>query len=186
MLEDLLDSTPESTALAFMLLAPPRAFSAMELSARLGVKDQAFAKIMASLLQHAYIKQFSKGGVKYFIINSKNTIFPEIRAALVKGRQLYEDELFLALKKLPGITAAFLSGLFVGKTELPVDMLLVGNVKRELLDTFIGQCQKMMQQELNYSIMTEQEFLERRNTFDRFIKDIFDYPHLVVINKIKK
>jgi hypothetical protein len=44
----------------------------------------------------------------------------------------------------------------------------------------------MMDQEINYSIMTEQEFKERKGTFDRFIKDIFDYKHLVVCDNLKK
>jgi hypothetical protein len=43
-----------------------------------------------------------------------------------------------------------------------------------------------MGQELNYSIMSEEEFINRRDTFDRFIKDIFDYPHLVILDKIRK
>jgi hypothetical protein len=44
----------------------------------------------------------------------------------------------------------------------------------------------MMGQEINYSIMTEDEFKLRRDTFDRFIKDIFDYRHLVVVDNLTK
>ena len=44
----------------------------------------------------------------------------------------------------------------------------------------------MMGQEINYSIMTEKEFLLRRDTFDRFIKDIFDYPHLTIVDSLPK
>lgn len=39
--------------------------------------------------------------------------------------------------------------------------------------------------ELNYSIMTPDEFILRRGTFDRFLRDIFDYRHIVVIDGFK-
>jgi hypothetical protein len=40
----------------------------------------------------------------------------------------------------------------------------------------------MMGIEINYSIMSLDEFKNRRDTFDRFLKDIFDYRHLAVID----
>jgi hypothetical protein len=43
-----------------------------------------------------------------------------------------------------------------------------------------------MGQEINYSIMSEGEFKQRRDTFDKFIKDIFDYKHIVVSDNLKK
>lgn len=185
MLEELLDS-PEGTVLGFLLVAPPRAFSELELSKRLGMPHVLFTGTLAKLLQHGYIRQFSKRGIKYFILSQKHTLFPEIRTALLKERVGYEDELFTAVQKLKGIEAAFLSGLFVGRTELPVDLLIVGNLSTEKFREFLENCERMMQQELNYSIMEVGEFLERKGTFDRFIKDIFDYPHVVVVDKIKK
>ncbi len=44
----------------------------------------------------------------------------------------------------------------------------------------------MMGQEINYSVMTVEEFLLRRDTFDKFIKDVFDYRHLVVVDDLNK
>jgi hypothetical protein len=34
--------------------------------------------------------------------------------------------------------------------------------------------------------MTPEEFELRRDTFDKFIRDIFDYRHLVVVDELKK
>lgn len=184
MFEDLLDSKPESTILSLLLLAPARAFSSTELARRVGMSPQKFRTAMATLTHVGQVKQFTKGSVKYYIINLKYKLLPQIRAAVLKGRSAYEDELFTAIKKLGTLDAAFLSGLFVGHPELPVDMLLVGKVSLLKLEKFLQNCQKMMQNEINYTLMTSAEFKERRNTFDRFIKDIFDYPHLAVVDKL--
>jgi hypothetical protein len=70
--------------------------------------------------------------------------------------------------------------------ELPVDLLLVGKINLNKLADFLKAVEKMMQQEINYSVMSVDEFVQRRNTFDKFIKDIFDYPHLVVVDTLQK
>jgi hypothetical protein len=130
------------------------------------------------------LRDFSKKNKKYFLLNEKYKLLPAISAALLKNMPKYQDELFLAIRNLGKIKAAFLSGIFTGYANLPVDILLVGKVNLKKLDEFLKRLELMMGQEINYSIMTEDEFLLRRNTFDRFIKDIFDYKHLVVVDSL--
>ena len=84
------------------------------------------------------------------------------------------------------IKAAFLSGIFCGHQNLPVDILLVGKVNLNKLSDFLKAAEKMMGQEINYSVMTVGEFVQRRDTFDKFIKDIFDYRHLTVVDELSK
>ena len=81
--------------------------------------------------------------------------------------------------------AAFLSGIFCGQPGLPVDLLLVGRVNLNKLSDFLHSAEKMMGQEINYSVMTVDEFLLRRDTFDKFIKEILDYPRWVVVDELK-
>ena len=40
--------------------------------------------------------------------------------------------------------------------------------------------------ELNYSLMSENEYLSRRDTFDKFIKDIFDHRVVAVVDRLGK
>lgn len=111
---------------------------------------------------------------------------PEIKASLLKNGVKYQDELFSAIKKLGVVRAAFLSGLFTGYPNLPVDLLLVGKINLQKLSDFLKAVETLMDQEINYSVMSEDEFILRRDTFDKFIKDIFDYRHLVIVDEITK
>ena len=77
-----------------------------------------------------------------------------------------------------------MSGIFCGHQNLPVDILLVGKINLNKLSDFLKAAEKMMGQEINYSVMSVKEFVQRRETFDRFIKDIFDYRHLVVVDEL--
>lgn len=185
MLKDIIDSKTESAALSFFLAAPPRAFSIPELARRLRMSPGQAASALNKLSQNSLVKAFGKRGKKYYLINQRNPLLPDMREKF--GRTpAYKDELFAAVKGLGQIRAAFLSGLFTGQPNLPVDLLLVGRINLKKLADFLKAAQRMMGQEINYSIMTAREFQLRRDTFDKFIKDIFDYPHIVVCDNLSK
>jgi hypothetical protein len=183
---DILDSDQASEILAFLLLAPARSFSLKELAKRLKYSERTLSNILHEFVEDSMVKQFSRGNAKLYIINLKHKLLPEIKASLARNQKPYEDELFSAIIKLGEVKAAFLSGAFAGQPQLPVDLLLVGKISLTKLDTFLNQCKTMLGIDINYSIMTPDEFLLRVNTFDRFIKDIFDYHHVVVVDKVTK
>lgn len=184
MLKEILDSKNDSSALALFLTSSPRAYSIPELSRRLGLKPQKTAFSLNTLANHGLLKTFARRGKKYYLLNQKFSLLKEIKNN-VKGLPKLEDELFSSIKKLGTVKAAFLSGLFTGQPSLPVDLLLVGKVSLSKMEAFLKSVSKMMGQEINYSIMSEDEFVLRRDTFDKFIKDIFDYPHITVCDKLK-
>jgi hypothetical protein len=183
---DILDSKYSSELLAFLLLAPARCYSSKELAERMGLSVKSLDILLKEFLDDSMIKQFVSDHSKLYIINHKHKLLPEIRASLVKNQKPFEDELFTAIKKLGDVQSAFLSGVLTGQPQLPVDLLLVGKISLTKLDVFLKQCKAMLGVDFNYSVMTPDEFQMRRDTFDRFIKDIFDYPHLVVIDKSAK
>ncbi len=186
MLSEILDSKIDSSVLSFFLVAPERAFSPVEISKRLRLPYLKVFHSLNKLLLHNQLVSFSKKNKKYYIINTKNSLMPEIKASLLKNGVKYQDELFSAIKKLGVVRAAFLSGLFTGYPNLPVDLLLVGKINLQKLSDFLKAVETLMDQEINYSVMSEDEFILRRDTFDKFIKDIFDYRHLVIVDEITK
>lgn len=179
-IEEALNSPQRSAVLAIMLLSPQRSFSAGELAKRSGVSPQKLPEVMAEFIKLSLVNRFSKSKSVFYILNRKHKQLPEIVEAAHKTLPKYEDELSVAVGKLGEVKGAFLTGVFTGQTQSPVDILLVGKVNLTKLDNFLKACTKMMGVEINYSIMSQDEFLLRKDTFDRFLKDIFDYPHLVL------
>jgi biotin operon repressor len=169
-----------------MLMAPLRTFSGEELSKRLKMSRQSLTKAIHELLSVSMIKHVAAGKNHYYMINDRHRLLPDVRKSLLKNQKPYEDELFSAIRKLGEVQAAFLSGVFTGHPELPVDILIIGKINLTKLDNFLMACKKMMNRDVNYSVMTPDEFRLRRDTFDRFIKDIFDYHHVVVVDKLAK
>jgi hypothetical protein len=186
MLKDIVDSKVDSEVLSFFLAAPERSFSVLEISKRLGLAYLKAAHSLAKLATAGLLRNFTKKGKKYYLVNSRYKLLPEMKSYWIRSGPKYQDELFSAIRRLGKIKAAFLSGVFCGQQNLPVDLLLVGKANLRKLSDFLKATQKLMGQEINYSIMTVDEFIQRRDTFDRFIKDIFDYPHLTVVDTLPK
>jgi len=186
MLEDIIDSKSDSAVLSFFLLAPERCFSALEVGKRLRIPNLKVVHSLNKMAGQGQLKSFAKKGKRYFMVNAKYKLLPEIKSYLKKVGRRYDDEMFRALRALGNVKAAFLSGVFCGYANLPVDILLVGKINLKKLAEFLKSAEKMMGQEVNYSVMSVDEFLLRRDTFDKFIKDIFDYRHIVVVDELKK
>jgi hypothetical protein len=186
MLEEIIDSKSDSSILGFFLSMPERSFSVVEVSKRLGVPFLKSAHSLAKLSSSGLLVSFSKKGKRYYYINSRYKLLPEIKNFWAKNAQKTKDELFLAIRRLGDVRAAFLSGVFTGYPNLPVDILIVGKINLKKLSDFLKAAEKMMGQEINYSVMSVDEFLQRRDTFDKFIKDVFDYRHLAVVDTLSK
>lgn len=186
MLEEIIDSKTDSAVLSFFLTMPERSFSVLEVSRRLNIPFLKAAHCLAKLAGAGLLTGFVKKTKKYYYINPHYKLLPEIKNFWAKNSQKGKDELFLAVKRLGDVRAAFLSGIFTGYPNLPVDVLLVGKINLNKLSDFLKAAEKMMGQEINYSVMTVEEFLQRRDTFDKFIKDVFDYRHLAVVDELGK
>jgi hypothetical protein len=186
MLEQIVDSKTDSGILSFFLSMPERSFSVLEVSKRLRVPYLKSSHSLAKLAAAGLLSTFTKRTKKYYYINHRYKLLPEIKKFWEKNSQKSKDELFLAIRRLGDVRAAFLSGIFTGYPNLPVDILLVGKINLRKLSDFLKAAEKMMGQEINYSVMSVEEFLQRRDTFDKFIKDVFDYRHLVVADSLRK
>lgn len=181
MYESILASSQQSLLLGFLVWAPRRTYTVKELKTRLRLTERTTSLALSRLAKFGLVKVFRKGGQKFFMLNSK-VVLPELRRKFPKPRSR-KDDFAANIMRLGDIRSAFLSGLFTGQPHLPVDLLLIGKVNLRKLETFLDTYKKLLGNEINYTIMSPQEFKVRRDTFDRFIKDIFDYPHVLVVDK---
>jgi hypothetical protein len=185
MFEEIINSKKLTQAAAAFLSLPPRSYSIAEASSLFRVSSSTGSHILNRLLAHNLLRTFTKHGKKYYFFNSKHEVPAWARSKILRNRKKWEDRLFEDAKNL-SVKAAYLSGVFTGYVNLPVDILLVGRADLKRLDRFLDKWEGIMGTELNYSVMSEREFLSRKGTFDKFIKDIFDHRHVVVFDRVVK
>ncbi len=84
------------------------------------------------------------------------------------------------------IKQLWLSGIFSGDGSAPIDMLLVGKIKK---DKFIKRLQNLeadLNKEINYTLMDEAEYEYRLEIHDIFLNRIRQSRHLKIINSEKE
>jgi len=65
-------------------------------------------------------------------------------------------------------------------------MLIVGShLKKKKLSSLIKDLEAEVGKEIDYVIMSPEEFQYRFDMYDRFLKDILERPHEKLINKLK-
>ena len=78
-----------------------------------------------------------------------------------------------------------IAGVFIQEPESRVDMLIVGDgVKKTALENTIKLLESELGKELKYAYFTTQDFQYRLSMFDKLIRDVLDYPHKKVLNRL--
>lgn len=129
-------------------------------------------------------KRASKAGAAY----GANRKFPYYDAllAFLRGTTSINDADIIALiKKAGAIRLVAMSGMFTGAAESKVDILIVGdNIDDKKLEAAIHSLEAHLGRELAYASFTTVDFRYRVGVYDRLIRDIFDYPHRTILDKI--
>ena len=180
-MEKLLDSKSKMKLALFFLTHPQRAFFVGEIRKKnLG---RNFVSDLAQMVRKEILLAHSKRGKKYYRINKRSEFYESLKDWARKFKRSSEDELVKLAKKFSGLRFAALSGFLTGQNALQCDVLLVGNFKQNQLNNFIDKMQRIVSNEINFAVMSLSEFEYRKNTFDRFMKDIFENEHLVLVDK---
>lgn len=95
------------------------------------------------------------------------------------------DDLVKRFKNCGRIKLLLISGVFIENTDSRIDLVLVGDaLKRPVIERIIHGIEAELGRELSYAIFDSEDFIYRANTSDKFIRDIYDYPHERIIDKL--
>ncbi|MFY9461892.1 MAG: hypothetical protein WAP51_01680 [Candidatus Sungiibacteriota bacterium] len=208
-LEQLFESKAKIRALRLFLMNPEGAFTVIEAKKytqlsggqfrrelnklmRIGLVDTRIARDLIEIPRKSKrgrkkalrpkIKTLKK---RVFFVNQTCVLYPELRNLVFKLAPDGRGVLLSKIKRLGDIKLALVSGIFTDTAAARADLLLVGDkLKKDRISKFFRNLQSEVGKDLNYAVMTSQEFNYRFNLQDRFIRDILDYPHEKLINKL--
>jgi hypothetical protein len=77
------------------------------------------------------------------------------------------------------------SGIFLHDNDRTMDLMIVRDrLNRKLIERRIKELEAEIGKELRYAIFENEEFMYRLNMYDKLLRDVLDYPHEKLINKI--
>jgi DNA-binding transcriptional ArsR family regulator len=182
-LKALFSSQTRVKLLSTFLLHPEEEYYIRELTRLLHEQINSIRRELENLRRIGLVKARHRNRKKYYRVDAEFSLFPELRNIFAKEIQA-ESPVVSSIKKLPSVDLIVLAGNFVG-TESKVDLLIVGEVKKEMLEALLLQDPSL--KNVKYSIFSRADFLYRLSLRDRFITEIMSDPrHLVVHNALQK
>ncbi|MBI4920029.1 hypothetical protein HY838_01950 [Candidatus Azambacteria bacterium] len=182
----LFDSPVKVRLLKLFLRSPEENFKLNAVSKKLNLKPAPVRKNIEDLVGINFLIRKNVKSEQTFGVNRGFAFYNELRELLVKASPASKEKMLKRLKTLGKIKLAILSGVFVNCDNSGADLLVVGdNVKLAKFNNFIGALEAEIGKEINYSLMTTKEFYYRYGMYDRFIRDLLDFKHEKLINKLK-
>lgn len=120
-----------------------------------------------------------------YVANKKNQHFYALQTFLRESTDVSDGSILTTLRKAGVLRVVALSGMFTGAVETKVDLLVVGDkLEEKPLANAVHSLEAELGQELRYAYFTTEEFKYRVGVYDRLVRDVFDYPHRTILDRI--
>jgi len=127
----------------------------------------------------------TRAGKNGFTLNSQFMYLTPLQNFLINIEPLKPKEIVKRIGKLGAIKLLLVAGVFIQNPESRVDILIVGDhVKKAGLEHTIKTLESEIGKELRYSYFTTDDFNYRNGMCDKLTRDILDYPHRTLVNKL--
>ncbi|MDX1535789.1 MAG: hypothetical protein R3346_03455 [Candidatus Spechtbacterales bacterium] len=186
-LEKLFDSSAKLRLLKLFLRNPDDAFTIREIRKRTLLKSDSVRKQIKKLDDIQLVNSAKrKSGEKSYYLNKNFVFLNELQNLILGSSPADQKKMAKKLRSVGRIKLALVSGIFLQpEKKTRTDLLVVADkLDQRKFKTFMKNLQAEAGTEINYSVMTAEEFDYRRKMFDRFILDTLEKPHKKLINKI--
>ena len=183
MFSDLITSKARVKLLKVFLTTPSSMFHVRDLVRKTGDEINAVRRELSFLDKKGILLREPRANRVYYSLNKSYPFYYDLLKLGAKSIGLGE-EILKNRVKLGKIKYAMFSGKFIRKMNTEpddVDFLIVGTVVLPELALLIREEEKKLETEINYTVMTEEEFGFRRKKRDPFILTILSGSRVMLI-----
>lgn len=108
-----------------------------------------------------------------------------LKNLIISETPLHRDEILNRLKTVGKVKLLILSGIFLDEQDSRLDILIVGDgLKKRAIELALKSIEAEVGKELSYSALDTAEFLYRVSVYDKFVRDVLDFRHDRLIDKL--
>jgi hypothetical protein len=201
-LEKLFGTPARVKMMRLFLINPEKLFSPKDISRRAKVSSSVLRKEISLLkgidfivskteridevvkLKNGKIKNRRKK-IQGLKLNPLFPFFQPLKNLLVDSAPIDKEKLVKKLGTAGKMKLIILSGAFTNTEDSKVDLLAVGDsIKRAITEKILKKMEAETGREITYAVFNTDDFLYRLGMYDRFVRDILDYPHEKILNKL--
>jgi hypothetical protein len=185
-LSKLFGSEAKVKMMRLFLFNPETVFDTAEIAKRSNENATKVRKEINLLQKTNLVKHHAmRSGKNGFVLNSQFTYLLPLQNFLINIEPLHSKEIIKRIGKLGTIKLLLIAGVFIQNPESRVDILIVGDhIKKAGLEHTIKSLESEIGKELRYSYFTTEDFNYRNGMCDKLTRDILDYPHKTLVNKL--
>ncbi len=156
-------------------------FDKKEVSKRSKVTLSITSKELNLLTKSGLLKKNKKG----FYLNKNFAFLIPLKELLMHSAPMQNKEISRRLSGVGKVKAVVVSGVFIQNPESRIDILVVGDdVSQNRLKTAIGNMESEIGRELKFAFLETADFKYRQGVCDRLVRDVFESPHKIVVDKV--
>lgn len=183
MLQDLIISRVRVKILTLLLAVPEKIYHVREIVRQIDEEINAVRRELAHMEDKGMVKKEHRANRLYYHFRQDYILYYELLELVAKTAGLGGDILKNRIK-LGKLKYVMLSGKFVRSIEPKsdeVDLLVVGTVVLPELAQLVAAEETHRGREINYTVMTEDEFNFRKSRRDPFILSIIQGSRVMVV-----
>ena len=192
MIDALFGSKTRVKLLHLFLNNPGKSFYVREITRLIDEQINSVRRELANMLNVGIITSDTADNKLYYEINQRYEFYVPFRAIfadqkMVKGEEVAgrQTAWYSLLEELVGVRLILLAGVLVKGSTSAVDLLVVGNTQPAKLKSIVKQIEKSEGREINYTVMSYDEFYYRLSVRDKFITEITNGKHTVLLDTDK-
>jgi DNA-binding transcriptional ArsR family regulator len=183
MLKDLITSKTRVKLLLLFLADPAAMYHVREIVRRVSEEINAVRRELILLEKKGILSREPRANRVYYYLDKNYPFFYDLVKLFSKSSGLGAD-IIKNKVKLGKIKYAMISGKFARRVKEDtdsVDLLIVGTVVLPELSLLVKDEEAKRGQEINYTVMTEEEFIFRKKRMDPFINGIISGSRVMLI-----
>lgn len=181
----LFDSRVRARLMKFFMLNDKGPYTLKEISRKNKLTSKQVSGELTRMERIKMIVSRSKKGTRYYQTNRDFIFYPELRNLVIKSNTLPECRSLHRIKDLGKVRLALTSGVFLNHPKGRADLLIVGDeLSRAKLKHLLENLEAEVGKEINYSVLSSEEFKYRTDMLDKFIMEFLESPYEEVICKI--
>ena len=193
MIDALFGSKTRVKLLHLFLNHPGQSFYVREITRLIDEQINSVRRELSNMLEVGVITSDSADNKLYYTVNQRYEFYSALRAifaneALISAPALPAGEMvsqqyLSAIADISALRLAILSGVLVKGSASSVDVLLVGTLPAAKVKAAMAIIEKLEGREINYTVMSYEDFYYRLSVRDKFIIEILNAKHTVAIDK---
>ena len=189
-IEALFGSKTRVKLLDLFLNNPEKTFYVREITRLIDEQVNSVRRELKNLEDIKAVKSATKDRKLFYGVNQRFKYYIPLRAIFagaemaggssVEEKNSWKDKIS-DIRKILNILV--ISGVLVEGSEANIDMLLVGDNSRKQLSNWAQLIEKQEGRDLNYVILSMEDFYYRYTSSDVFIGEIFQNKHKIIMDK---